>query len=76
MCASQIAREVLDADGFTAFVEAGDAFDPNVAERLRRYIYAAGNSIDPGAAYRAFRGREPTVDAMLRQRGLLAADEA
>ena len=63
--------EVLDADGFDAFVEAGDPFDPQVAERLRRCIYAAGNSIEPGAAFRAFRGREPMVEPMLRQRGLL-----
>jgi peptidyl-dipeptidase Dcp len=63
--------EVLDADGFDAFVEAGDAFDPGVAARLRRFIYAAGNSVEPGAAYRAFRGRDPAVEPMLRQRGLL-----
>jgi len=63
--------EVLDADGFDAFVEAGDPFDPQVAERLRRCIYSAGNSIEPGAAFRAFRGREPMVEPMLRQRGLL-----
>ena len=64
--------EVLDADGFEAFVEAGDPFDPRIAERLRRFIYASGNSLEPGAAYRSFRGREPTVEPMLRQRGLLA----
>ena len=64
--------EVLDADGFDAFVEAGDAFDPVVAARLRRFIYSAGNSVEPGAAFRAFRGRDPVVEPMLRQRGLLA----
>jgi len=68
--------EVLDADGFDAFVEAGDPFDAQTAERLRRFIYASGNSLEPGQAYRAFRGREPTVAAMLRQRGLLAGDAA
>ncbi len=62
--------EVLDADGYDAFVEAGDPFDPEVAARLRRFIYAPGNSIEPGAAYRAFRGRAPTVEPMLKQRGL------
>ena len=62
---------MLDADGYDAFVEAGDPFDPQVAERLRRFIYSAGNSLEPGAAFRAFRGREPTVEPMLRQRGLL-----
>ena len=62
--------EVLEADGFEAFVEAGSAFDPAVAERLRRFIYSAGNSLEPGAAYQAFRGRAPTALPMLRQRGL------
>ena len=63
--------EVLDADGFEAFVEAGDPFDAAVATRLARFIYSSGNSIEPGAAYRAFRGREPTAEPMLRQRGLI-----
>ncbi|HJV97184.1 MAG TPA: M3 family metallopeptidase [Albitalea sp.] len=63
--------EVLDADGFEAFVEAGDPFDAAVAQRLKRFIYSSGNSLEPSAAYRAFRGREPTVQAMLRQRGLV-----
>lgn len=68
--------EVLDADGYEAFEEAGDPFDPQIAERLRRFIYASGNTLEPGSAYRAFRGREPTVQAMLRQRGLLAESDA
>ena len=68
--------EVLDADGFDAFVEAGDPFDPQIADRLRRFIYASGNSLEPGQAYRAFRGREPMVEPMLRQRGLLAGSDA
>jgi peptidyl-dipeptidase Dcp len=66
--------EVLDADGFDAFGEAGNPFDPTLAQRLRQYIYASGNSLEPGAAYRAFRGRAATVDAMLRQRGLVGAE--
>ncbi|MEP7300494.1 MAG: M3 family metallopeptidase [Caldimonas sp.] len=63
--------EVLDADGFEAFVEAGNPFDAAVAERLARFIYSAGNSIEPGAAYRAFRGRAATPEPMLKQRGLV-----
>jgi peptidyl-dipeptidase Dcp len=63
--------EVLDADGFDAFVEAGDPFDPVVARRLARFIYSSGNSIEPGEAYRAFRGRAAGPEPMLRQRGLL-----
>ena len=62
--------EVLDADGFDAFVEAGDPFDPQTAARLRRTIYASGNSIEPAQAFEAFRGRPPRVDAMLRKKGL------
>jgi peptidyl-dipeptidase Dcp len=63
--------EVLDADGYDAFVEAGDPFDPAVAARLRRFIYASGDSLEPGAAYRAFRGRAPAAAPMLKQRGLV-----
>ena len=65
--------EVLDADGFDAFTEAGSLFDPTVAERLRRCIYAVGDSVEPGAAFAAFRGRAPRVEPMLRQRGLIPA---
>ena len=62
--------EVLEADGFEAFVEAGNPFDRAVADRLRTFIYASGNSLEPAEAYRAFRGRGPTVAPMLKQRGL------
>jgi peptidyl-dipeptidase Dcp len=63
--------EVLDADGYDAFVEAGNPFDQGVARRLQQFIYASGNSLEPSEAYRAFRGRGPTVEPMLRQRGLV-----
>ena len=63
--------EVLDADGFDAFVEAGNPFDPAVASRLLKYVYSSGNTIEPSAAYRAFRGRDATVEALLIQRGLV-----
>ena len=68
--------EVLDADGFDAFAEASGAFDPEVARRLQRHIYSAGNSVEPGAAYRAFRGRDAAVEPLLRKRGLLAEQSA
>jgi peptidyl-dipeptidase Dcp len=63
--------EVLDADGYDAFTEAGDPFDPTVARALLRHVYASGNTQEPGAAYAAFRGRAPTVEPMLRKKGLL-----
>jgi peptidyl-dipeptidase Dcp len=62
--------EVLDADGYDAFVEAGNAFDPEVAERVRRYVYSSGGTLLPEEAYRAFRGRDPVVGPLLAQRGL------
>ncbi|HEX5509572.1 MAG TPA: M3 family metallopeptidase [Pseudolabrys sp.] len=62
--------EVLDADAFEAFEETGDAFDSATAKRLRDFVYSAGNLRDPAEAYKAFRGRLPTPDALLRKRGL------
>ena len=68
--------EVMDADAFGAFEEAGDIFDPKVAKRLHDDIYSSGGSRDPEDAYIAFRGREPEPDALLRRRGLLQTPEA
>jgi peptidyl-dipeptidase Dcp len=68
--------EVMDADAFGAFEEAGNVFDPATAKRLLDNIYASGGSVDPEAAYIAFRGREPEPDALLRRRGLLDVPEA
>jgi len=62
--------EVLDADAFAAFTETGDVFDSATARRLREYIFGAGNLRDPVEAYNAFRGRLPTVEALLKKRGL------
>lgn len=62
--------EVMDADAFEAFEEAGDPFDPATAERLQRHILSVGGSAEPDALYTAFRGRMPGVDALLRGRGL------
>jgi len=68
--------EVMDADAFAAFEEAGDVFDPAIAKRLHDDIYSSGGSRDPEEAYIAFRGRKPEVDALLRGRGLLETPEA
>lgn len=64
--------EVLDADGFEAFTEAGDPFDPAAAARLRRLL-SAGDTVDPARLYAEFRGRAPSTAALLRARGLDAA---
>jgi len=68
--------EVMDADAFGAFEEAGNIFDPTVAKRLLDDIYSSGGSRDPEDAYVAFRGRAPEPDALLRRRGLLDTPEA
>jgi len=73
---SYLWSEVLDADAFKAFEEAGDPFDPETARRLHDYIYSAGHLRDPAEAYTAFRGRMPTVQALLEQRGLAQAEGA
>jgi len=65
--------EVLDADGFDAFKEVGDVFDPELSKRLKD-IYEAGDTRDPMELYVSFRGREPKTEALLRHRGLLAAE--
>ena len=57
--------EVLDADGFGAFKEAGNAFDAATAKRLHDYIYSAGGTRDYAEAYRLFRGHDPKIDALL-----------
>jgi peptidyl-dipeptidase Dcp len=61
--------QVLDHDGFAAFEEAGDVFDTAIAARLRAEVLERGNSRDPAESYRAFRGREPRIEALLRNRG-------
>jgi peptidyl-dipeptidase Dcp len=63
--------EVLEADCYAVFEEAGDPFDRASAERLLKSIYSVGNSIDPATAFKTFRGREPSADPMLEKRGLL-----
>ncbi|WP_137129374.1 M3 family metallopeptidase [Rhizobium sp. FY34] len=67
--------EVLDADAFAAFEESGNAFDPVMARKLKNNIYSVGGSIDPEEAYKAFRGKLPDPDAMLRKKGLAMVGE-
>ncbi|MGB0799720.1 MAG: M3 family metallopeptidase, partial [Planktomarina sp.] len=62
--------EVMDADAFDAFIEAGSAFDANTAKRLHDTILSKGGSVPPQDLYMAFRGSMPSVDALLEGRGL------
>ncbi|MBJ3761182.1 M3 family metallopeptidase [Maribius pontilimi] len=62
--------EVMDADAFAAFQEAGGPFDADTASRLEKHILSAGGSQEAKDAYIAFRGQMPGVDALLKGRGL------
>ncbi|TCS61984.1 peptidyl-dipeptidase Dcp [Primorskyibacter sedentarius] len=64
--------EVMDADAFAAFEEAGSAFDADTAKRLEANILSTGGSVEAEDLYKAFRGRMPGVEALLKGRGLAA----
>ncbi|MGI9140092.1 MAG: M3 family metallopeptidase [Gemmatimonadaceae bacterium] len=66
---SYLWSDVLTADAYQAFVEAGGLYDPAVAARLRQHIFSIGNTMDPADAYRAFRGRDPRIEALMAKRG-------
>jgi peptidyl-dipeptidase Dcp len=71
---SYLWADVITADAFEAFTEGGGAYDKKVAERLRKFIFTVGNTVDPAEAYRSFRGRDPRVEALMRKRGFPVAD--
>lgn len=66
---SYLWSDVLTADAFTAFTEAGGPYDKAVAERLIKNVFSVGNTIDPEIGYRQFRGRNPETDALMKKRG-------
>ena len=66
---SYLWSEVMDADTWAAFEEKGDVWDKDLAEKFRAIILSTGNESDRGEAYRAFRGRDPDVNALLKRRG-------
>jgi peptidyl-dipeptidase Dcp len=61
--------EILDSDGFDAFLEANNIFDKETAEKLYKFIFSTGDTLNYVDAYKQFRGRTPTTDALLRNRG-------
>ena len=61
--------EILDADGFYAFKEAGDIFDPETAARLKHWVYESGGLLPADELYRNFRGSDPSIDPLLEIRG-------
>lgn len=66
---SYLWADVITADAFGAFTEAGGPYDKKVGARLVKYIFSVGNTIDPADAYRKFRGRDPKVEALMIKRG-------
>ncbi len=66
---SYLWSETMDADTWAAFTEAGGPWDRSVADRFRTILLSTGNETDRRTAYRAFRGRDPDVAALLRKRG-------
>jgi peptidyl-dipeptidase Dcp len=66
---SYLWADVLSADGFEAFVEAAGPYDKNVAAKLYENVLSTGNTVDPAISYRAFRGHDPQIGALLRKRG-------
>ncbi len=66
---SYLWSETMDADTWEAFVESGDVWNREIADRFRETLLSTGNVTDRAEAYRAFRGRDPDVDALLRKRG-------
>jgi len=62
--------DVLTADAAEAFAEApGGFYDKDLAKKLVDYLFATRNSLDPEVAYRSFRGRDASIDALMRDRG-------
>jgi peptidyl-dipeptidase Dcp len=66
---SYLWSDVLTADAFGAFTEAGGPYDRAVADRLVEHVFSVGNTVDPAEGYRAFRGRDAAIEALMRDRG-------
>ncbi|MCW2382648.1 MULTISPECIES: M3 family metallopeptidase [unclassified Sphingobium] len=66
---SYLWSETMDADSWAAFEETGNVWDPALAARFNKALLSTGNETDRAEAYRAFRGRDPDVNALLRKRG-------
>ena len=73
---SYLWSDTLSADAWEAFLEGSGPYDKTVAKRLHDDIFSAGNTMDPADAYRAFRGRDPGIAALMRKRGFAGADSS
>ena len=70
---SYLWSDVLTADAYGAFVEGGGPYDRKVADRLRKHIFSVGNTVDPAEGFRAFRGRDPKIEPLMKKRGFSGA---
>ncbi len=66
---SYLWSEILDADGFDAFRQAEDIFDPEIAARLKKWVYESGGLREADELYRNFRGQDPSIEPLLEGRG-------
>ncbi len=66
---SYLWSDVLSADAYEAFTEAGGAYDKEVGKRLRDHVFSVGNTVDEAEGYKAFRGKDPSIGALMRNRG-------
>jgi peptidyl-dipeptidase Dcp len=66
---SYLWADTLTADAWEAFLEAGGPWDKAEGEKLVKYVFSVGNTIDPADGYRSFRGRDAKIDALMRDRG-------
>jgi peptidyl-dipeptidase Dcp len=66
---SYLWSDTLTADAFEAFAEGKGAYDKAVAAKLRQFVFSVGNTVDPADGYKAFRGREAGINALMRKRG-------
>ena len=66
---SYLWADTLTEDAFNAFTDAKGPYDAQVAERLRRFVFSVGDTVDPAEGYRSFRGRDPDTGALMRRRG-------
>ncbi|MFT3914959.1 MAG: M3 family metallopeptidase [Anaeromyxobacteraceae bacterium] len=66
---SYLWADTISADAYEAFTEAKGPWDRAVAARLKQHVFSAGNTVDPDEGYRAFRGKDPGIAALMRKRG-------
>lgn len=68
---SYLWSDVLTADAYTAFMEGDGPYDKEVAGRLKKHVFSVGNTIDPEQGYKAFRGKDPGIEALMKKRGFI-----